>query len=110
MADELELMRAFSADNASNLMVMLYMGASNVQVIDEAVVNSNRQMVQTMSMNIALANKEFFKLKLQDKLDEELQPMIKQINPRKGQRPIVDGYGRVTYYYTRLGDRNVPIY
>ena len=63
-----------------------------------------------MAMNIALANKEFFKSKLSDKLDDELLPYVRQVNPRKGQRPMVDSYGRVTYFYIRLGDRNVPVY
>ena len=98
------------ADDTSSLSMMLYMGASDVQVLDDAVVNANKQMVQTMAMNIALANKEFFKSKLLEKLDEDLQPIVRQVNPRKGQRPLVDTYGRVTYYYIRLGDKNVPVY
>ena len=43
-------------------------------------------------------------------MDAELIPYIRQVNPRKGQRPIVDSYGRVTYFYIKLADKNVPIY
>ena len=67
-------------------------------------------MVQAMSQPIALVNKEFFKQKLADKLDEELQEYILQVNTRKGEKPIVDSYGRVTYYYARLGDKKIPVY
>ena len=63
-----------------------------------------------MSQPIALVNKEFFKQKLKDKLDPELQEYIKSINTRKGEKPIVDNYGRVTYYYAQLGDKKVPVY
>ena len=35
---------------------------------------------------------------------------VKVVNPRKGQRPIIDTYGRVTYYYCKLGDKNMPLY
>ena len=56
---------------------MLYMGAAKVRVENETVVASNRQMVQAMSQPIALVNKEFFKMKLAEKLDEGLQPFIK---------------------------------
>ena len=62
----------YSKDAVSDLGVMLYMGASEMKVENDAVVNSNRQMVQAMSQPIALVNKEFFKQKLADKLDEEL--------------------------------------
>ena len=99
-----------SRDAVSDLSVMLYMGASEMKVQNDAVVNSNRQMVQAMSQPIALVNKEFFKQKLADKLDEELQPYINQVNTRKGEKPIVDSYGRVTYYYARLGDKKIPVY
>ena len=60
-----------------DLGVMLYMGAAKVRVENEAVVASNRQMVQAMSQPIALVNKEFFKMKLAEKLDEGLQSFIK---------------------------------
>ena len=63
-----------------------------------------------MALHIALANKEFFKVKLADKLPEELLPLVKQANPRKGQRPFVDSYGRVTYYHVVLGNMNIPVY
>ena len=66
----------YSKDAVSDLGVMLYMGASEMKVENDAVVNSNRQMVQAMSQPIALVNKEFFKQKLADKLDEELQEYI----------------------------------
>ena len=100
----------YSKDAVSDLGVMLYMGASEMKVENDAVVNSNRQMVQAMSQPIALVNKEFFKQKLADKLDEELQEYILQVNTRKGEKPIVDSYGRVTYYYARLGDKKIPVY
>ena len=32
------------------------------------------------------------------------------VNTRKGERPIVDSYGRVTYYYARMGDTKIPVY
>ena len=38
-----------SRDAVSDLGVMLYMGASEMKVQNDAVVNSNRQMVQAMS-------------------------------------------------------------
>ena len=47
---------------------------------------------------------------MQEKLDEELQAYIKQVNTRKGEKFIVDSYGRVTYYYASLGDKKIPIY
>ena len=43
-------------------------------------------------------------------MDEELRDYIKQVNTRKGEKPIVDSYGRVTYYYACLGDKRIPIY
>ena len=89
---------------------MLYMGAAKVRVENEEVVKSNRQMVQAMSQPIALVNKEFFKMKIQEKLDQELQPYIHQVNTRKGEKPICDSYGRVTYYYAKLGDKRIPVY
>ena len=97
-------------ENITNLSEMLYMGAASVKVENESVVNSNKSMVQAMSQPIALVNKEFFKQKLMDKLDPELQPYIKSVNTRKGEKPIVDNYGRVTYYYAELGDKRVPVY
>lgn len=39
-----------------------------------------------------------------------MQPFINQVNTRKGEKPIVDSYGRVTYYYARLGDKKIPVY
>lgn len=63
-----------------------------------------------MSQPIALVNKEFFKQKLMDKLDSELHQYINSVNTRKGEKPIVDNYGRVTYYYAQLGDKRVPVY
>ena len=38
-----------SADAVMDLSIMLYKGASQLQVEDEAVVNSNKAMVQAMS-------------------------------------------------------------
>jgi len=51
------------SDAVANLGVMLYMGAASVRVENEAVVNSNKQMVQAMSQPIAMVNKEFFRQK-----------------------------------------------
>ena len=98
------------SEAVADLGVMLYMGAASVKVENEAVVNSNKQMVQAMSQPIALVNKEFFRQKQQEKLDEELREFIKQVNTRKGEKPIVDSYGRVTYYYACLGDKRIPVY
>lgn len=54
----------------SDLSLKLYMGASSLKYVsDNSQVNSNRQMVQTIATNIALANKEFFKSKMIEKLD-----------------------------------------
>ena len=99
-----------SVEGMGDLGLMLYMGASSMRVENEAVVNSNRQMVQAMSQPIALVNKEFFKTKLREKLDPELMAYIQCVNTRKGQRPIVDSYGRVTYYYVKLGNQKIPVY
>ena len=63
-----------------------------------------------MSQPIALVNKEFFKQKQKEKLDPELCEYIKQVKSRMGEKPIVDSYGRVTYYYACLGDKKIPVY
>jgi len=32
------------------------------------------------------------------------------VNTRKAEKPLVDSYGRVTYYYAQLGDKKIPVY
>ena len=63
-----------------------------------------------MSQPIALVNKPFFKSRLDQKLDADVVERVNVVNTRKGERPIVDSYGRVTYFYARLGNKKIPIY
>lgn len=39
----------YSADNVNELALMLYMGAEDFRVRDEAVIGANRQMISAMS-------------------------------------------------------------
>ena len=63
-----------------------------------------------MSQPIALVNKPFFKGRLEQKLPPEVVERIQVVNTRKGERPIVDSYGRVTYFFAKLGPKRIPLY
>ena len=63
-----------------------------------------------MSTGIAQANKAHFKVMLKNKLSEELLPQVCEVKSRTVQKGFVDSYGRVTYYYVKLGDKNIPVY
>ena len=91
--------------------VKIYTGeASATFVGNEAVVNANRQVVQEISQPIAQANCQFFKQKQNEKLENELRAYINVVDTSKGEEPMVDNYGRVTYYYACLGDQAFPVY
>ena len=91
--------------------VKVYTGeASATFVGNEAVVNANRQVVQEISQPIAQANCQFFKDKQNEKLEEALRSYIYVVDTSKGEQPMVDNYGRVTYYYACLGDQAFPVY
>jgi len=66
--------------------------------------------MEAMSQPIALVNKPFFKGRLEAKLDPEVMERIQVVNTRRGERPIVDSYGRVTYFFAKLGLKKIPIY
>ena len=39
-----------------------------------------------------------------------MQPYIRQVYPRRGEKVVEDSYGRVTYFYARLGNKKIPVY
>ena len=43
-------------------------------------------------------------------MEEAHQSLIKIVRTRAGEKPLVDSYGRVTYYYAKLGDKKIPVY
>ena len=63
-----------------------------------------------MSQPIALVNKPFFKSRMESRLDPEVVERIQVVNTRKGERPIIDSYGRVTYFFAKLGPTKIPVY
>ena len=47
---------------------------------------------------------------MESRLAPEVVERIQVVNTRKGERPIVDSYGRVTYFFAKLGPSKIPVY
>ena len=90
--------------------LQLYRGVHNVEVDCDIVVNSNRLKMKDLSKAIALANKEFFKEKLAQKLSASDMQRIKQIDMSKQEEPFTDRYGRCTTYYANIAKKKLWIY
>jgi len=97
-------------NNMEQLGVMLYMGANKVQVLNEHVVNANRQMITAMSQPLALVNKTYFLSQLKANMDGDLLEQIQQVDLANKEQPLCDNYGRVTYFYAQLADKRIPVY
>ena len=53
-------------------------------------------------------NRMCFRNKIKQKLADEYKPHIFEIE--KGKQPIVDSYGRATFFYSKIGRKRIPIY
>ena len=87
--------------------VMLFLGASKIHV-DNEQSKRNRMMVSAYSKPMAQMNRMCFRNKIKQKLDDQYKPFIVEIE--KGKQPIVDSYGRATYFFCKLGRKRIPIY
>ena len=65
-------------------------------------------MVSAYSKQLAKVNRINFRNKVKQKLDDMYQPYIFEIE--KGKPPIIDSWGRATYFYAKMGRKRIPIY
>ena len=93
--------------NIEDFSVMLFIGASKIKV-NNSITQKNRKMVSVYSTQLAKRTKADFRNKVKQKLDPEYQPYIFEIE--KGKPPIVDSWGRATFFYAKLGRTRVPMY
>ena len=92
-----------------DLSYALFMGASlDSKYENTFLANRNREIMKFFSKPIAEINKKYFIEKMEAKLDPNYRAMIKEIP--YGQEPIVDDFGRVTYFFIYLGGEMIPIY
>ena len=87
--------------------VMLFLGASKLHVNNEQS-RRNRIMVSAYSKPMAQMNRMCFRNKVKSSLPDEYKPFIHEI--AKGKQPIVDSYGRATYFFAKLARKRIPIY
>ena len=64
----------------SDVALMLYKGTYNVEAECKDVVNENREQITTLSKEVALQNKAFFRENLVKKLDGTHLNLIKEID------------------------------
>ena len=87
--------------------VMLFLGASKLHVNNEQS-RRNRMIVSAYSKPMAQMNRMCFRNKVKSTLPDEYKPFIHEI--AKGKQPIVDSYGRATYFFAKLARKRIPIY
>ena len=71
---------------------------------------ANKDVVTELSTKVALANRPCFRAKLNENLSAEELGHIREVDPKKGEEPHIDVYGRVTYFYTQLSNRKIWLY
>jgi hypothetical protein len=80
----------------------------SVKYQDDKIRDRNMKIIKFFSTEISKVNKYHFKAKLVEKLDEEHRALIREID--NDDEPLVDHYGRVTYFYFMLGGNQLPVY
>ena len=80
------------------------MGAANIKAKNDSIINSNRKLVMALSKPIAVVNKPFFQRKMVEKLPPDISCHIRVCDEKKGEKPICDTYGRVTFFYAKIAD------
>ena len=92
-----------------DLSFALFMGCSLEAKYKNIMVSErNRKIMEFFARPISQVNQTFFKEKLEDGLPLECRHLIQQVQDQ--QEPIVDSFGRFTYFSIQLGDQTIPIY
>jgi hypothetical protein len=88
-----------------NLTCAVFAGAANKKMKQ---MIKNKCIVNAFSKAVALVNKDVFKDKMKDKVEEKYRNQINEIPSYK--EPMIDDFGRVTYFYLILGGVPIPLY
>ena len=92
-----------------DLSMALFTGASiSDKYHNQMLARKNWKIVSTFSQQISTYNKEFFRIKLEEKLAPEYRDYIKEFE--EDEKPYTDRYGRTSYFYVMLGQHVLPIY
>ena len=85
------------------------MGASvDPKFKDDVVSHRNKKIIEFFSKPISQVNRQFFTMKLNDKLAPELRPLVQEISDDN--TPLVDSFGRTTFFFINLGGIPLPVY
>lgn len=94
--------RNFSAVFSQSLLGMKEEEYKSLKVLEQ-----NKFLISRISRFIAMSNRDFYYEKMKERQDPGLMSFLQE---EDDEDEIMDEYGRVTYYFVKVGSMKIPVY